>query len=103
VSKICEHICTQDLDQDLGYRYQDLRYRYQILVTRYFTRGTRQFNGLIDVYRKTLATDGILRFYRGFFISCVGFVVYRGLYFGMFDSLKPVVLSGPLTNNFFAK
>lgn len=62
----------------------------------------RQFNGLIDVYRKTLATDGILGLYRGFVISCVGIVVYRGLYFGMFDSLKPVVLTGPLTNSFFA-
>jgi solute carrier family 25 (adenine nucleotide translocator) protein 4/5/6/31 len=73
------------------------------LITRYFTRGTRQFNGLIDVYRKTLATDGILGLYRGFFIFCAGFVVYRGLYFGMFDSLKPVVLSDALINNFFAK
>ena len=62
----------------------------------------RQFNGLIDVYRKTLATDGILGLYRGFIISCVGIVVYRGLYFGIFDSLRPVVLTGPLTNNFFA-
>jgi solute carrier family 25 (adenine nucleotide translocator) protein 4/5/6/31 len=63
---------------------------------------TRQFNGLIDVYRKTLATDGIASFYRGYGISCAGVVVYRGLYFGMFDSLRPVVLIGPLTNNFFA-
>lgn len=63
---------------------------------------TRQFNGLIDVYRKTLATDGIVGLYRGFVISCVGIVVYRGLYFGMFDSLKPAVLRGRLANNFFA-
>jgi solute carrier family 25 (adenine nucleotide translocator) protein 4/5/6/31 len=63
---------------------------------------TRQFNGLIDVYRKTLATDGIVGLYRGFVISCVGIIVYRGLYFGMFDSLRPVVLTGTLTNNFFA-
>ncbi|RXH75953.1 hypothetical protein DVH24_042740 [Malus domestica] len=25
--------------------------------------------------------------------SCVGIIVYRGLYFGMYDSLKPVVLT----------
>jgi len=64
--------------------------------------GERQFNGLLDVYRKTLATDGIAGLYRGFNISCVGIVVYRGLYFGMYDSLKPVVLQGNLKENFFA-
>jgi len=64
--------------------------------------GSRQFNGMIDVYRKTLATDGIQGLYRGFVISCVGIVVYRGLYFGLYDSLKPVLLVGALSNNFLA-
>jgi len=54
--------------------------------------GERQFNGLIDVYRKTLASDGIVGLYRGFVISCVGIVVYRGFYFGLYDSLKPIIL-----------
>ncbi|CAI9106510.1 OLC1v1005688C3 [Oldenlandia corymbosa var. corymbosa] len=58
--------------------------------------GDRQFNGLIDVYRKTYASDGIAGLYRGFNISCVGIIVYRGLYFGLYDSLKPVVLTGGL-------
>lgn len=52
----------------------------------------RQFNGLIDVYRKTLATDGIAGLYRGFVISCVGIVIYRGCYFGFYDTLKPILL-----------
>jgi len=64
--------------------------------------GERQFNGMVDVYRKTLATDGIAGLYRGFNISCVGIIVYRGLYFGMYDSLKPVLLQGPLEGNFLA-
>jgi len=51
--------------------------------------GDRQFNGLLDVYRKTLATDGFRGLYRGYVVSCVGIVVYRGLYFGMFDSIVP--------------
>jgi len=63
--------------------------------------GDRQFNGLIDVYRKTIASDGIAGLYRGFVISCVGIIVYRGLYFGMYDSLKPV-LPKDLRDNFFA-
>ncbi|KAJ9637245.1 ADP/ATP carrier protein [Coniosporium apollinis] len=64
--------------------------------------GERQFNGLIDVYKKTLASDGIAGLYRGFVPSVVGIIVYRGLYFGMYDSLKPVVLVGPLEGNFLA-
>jgi len=62
--------------------------------------GERQFNGLIDVYTKTLKTDGIVGLYRGFNISCVGIIVYRGLYFGMYDSLKPVLLQGNLKDAF---
>lgn len=54
--------------------------------------GEREYNGLIDVYRKTLQTDGIVGLYRGFVISCVGIVVYRGCYFGFYDSLKPILL-----------
>jgi len=52
----------------------------------------RQFNGLIDVYRKTLKSDGIQGLYRGFTISCVGIFIYRGMYFGLYDSLKPILL-----------
>ncbi|KAG8763742.1 hypothetical protein FRC11_013197 [Ceratobasidium sp. 423] len=64
--------------------------------------GERQFNGLVDVYRKTLASDGIAGLYRGFVPSVVGIIVYRGLYFGVYDSLKPVVLVGALQGSFFA-
>jgi len=62
--------------------------------------GERQFNGLLDVYRKTLKTDGIVGLYRGFNISVVGIVVYRGLYFGLYDSLKPAL--GSYQNNLLA-
>jgi len=54
--------------------------------------GERQFNGLVDVYSKTLKTDGIQGLYRGFTISCVGIFIYRGMYFGLYDSLKPILL-----------
>ncbi|CAK9292496.1 unnamed protein product [Gordionus sp. m RMFG-2023] len=59
--------------------------------------GDRQFNGIIDVYRKTIMTDGVAGLYRGFVISCAGIFVYRGLYFGLYDSLKPILL-GPNAN-----
>ncbi|KAF9586139.1 ADP,ATP carrier protein 2, partial [Lunasporangiospora selenospora] len=55
------------------------------------TGGARQFNGLVDVYKKTLASDGIAGLYRGFPISAFGIVIYRGLYFGLYDSIKPLM------------
>jgi len=64
--------------------------------------GDRQFNGLVDVYVKTLKSDGIQGLYRGFLVSCVGIVVYRGCYFGFYDSLKPVLLQGDLADSFLA-
>jgi solute carrier family 25 (adenine nucleotide translocator) protein 4/5/6/31 len=64
--------------------------------------GEREFNGLIDVYRKTYKSDGIAGLYRGFVVSCVGIVAYRGCYFGFYDSLKPAVLQGSLKDSFLA-
>jgi len=63
--------------------------------------GQKQFNGLIDVYKQTIAKDGIGGLYRGFVISFVGIFIYRGLYFGMFDSFKPM-LPAEYRDNLFA-
>jgi solute carrier family 25 (adenine nucleotide translocator) protein 4/5/6/31 len=60
--------------------------------------GQKQYSGLIDVYKKTIATDGVAGLYRGFVISCVGIVIYRGLYFGIYDSIKPI-LPGDMKDN----
>jgi len=54
--------------------------------------GERQYTGMVDVYKKTIASDGVSGLYRGFVISCVGIVVYRGAYFGLYDTLKPMLL-----------
>jgi len=54
--------------------------------------GERQFNGLVDVYVKTFKSDGIPGLYRGFTISAVGIFIYRGMYFGLYDTLKPLLL-----------
>ncbi|XP_073009748.1 ADP,ATP carrier protein ER-ANT1 [Typha latifolia] len=62
----------------------------------------RQFKGMLDVYRKTLASDGIAGLYRGFGVSIFGITLYRGLYFGIYDTMKPTVLIGPLEGNFLA-
>lgn len=64
--------------------------------------GKRQFSGIVDVYVKTIRSDGILGLYRGFWVSCTCIFIYRGLYFGLFDSLKPIVLteSSPWLHSF---
>ncbi|KAH7672537.1 solute carrier family 25 (mitochondrial adenine nucleotide translocator) member 4/5/6/31 protein [Dioscorea alata] len=62
----------------------------------------RQYKGLFDVYRKTLSTDGVAGLYRGFGVSITGITLYRGLYFGIYDTMKPIVLVGPLQGNFLA-
>jgi len=70
------------------------------MMQRLLKKGSeRQFNGLIDVYRKTMKSDGVAGLYRGFNISCVGIIVYRGLYFGIYDSVKPVLLVGNLKDS----
>lgn len=53
--------------------------------------GEREYSGLIDVYKKTLKSDGFVGLYRGFNISFVGIFVYRGLYFGLYDSVIPMI------------
>ena len=64
--------------------------------------GERQFNGLADLYVKTLKSDGIAGLYRGFVCSCVGIFIYRGFYFGLYDTLQPVLLgsNASLFSNF---
>jgi len=64
--------------------------------------GGREYKGLFDVYKKTLASDGIGGLYRGFLPSVAGIIVYRGLYFGLYDTLKPALLTGKLQGNFLA-
>lgn len=55
--------------------------------------GARQYSGMVDVYKQTIASDGVAGLYRGFVCSCVGIFVYRGFYFGLYDSLKPMLLA----------
>jgi len=51
--------------------------------------GERQYSGLIDCMKKTYSAEGFAGLYRGFVISCVGIVVYRGFYFGLYDTIIP--------------
>ena len=46
----------------------------------------RQFNGLGDCIAKIFKSDGFLGLYRGFGISVMGIIAYRGAYFGLYDT-----------------
>merc|ERR1711907_322979 len=49
--------------------------------------GKRQFSGLSDCLMKTAKVGGVGSLYNGFGVSVIGIIPYRGVYFGMFDSL----------------
>jgi solute carrier family 25 (adenine nucleotide translocator) protein 4/5/6/31 len=52
--------------------------------------GQRQYSGIIDVYYQIITTEGVIGFYRSYLLSCLGIFVYRGLYFTIYDALKPI-------------
>jgi len=50
--------------------------------------GKQQFNGLLDCLKKTVASSGIGGLYNGIGVSITGIIPYRGVYFGLFDTLS---------------
>lgn len=64
--------------------------------------GNREFKGLVDCIFKIFKSDGPIGLYRGFFVSVQGIIIYRAAYFGLFDTVKAVVVgdSGKSLNFF---
>jgi len=52
--------------------------------------GKRQFNGLVDCLKKTVASSGVRGLYNGIGVSVVGIIPYRGVYFDLFDTLSGI-------------
>jgi len=50
--------------------------------------GKKQFNGLVDCITKTVQKGGVSGLYNGIGVSVVGIIPYRGVYFGLFDTLS---------------
>ncbi len=48
----------------------------------------RQFAGIADCFKKTYKWDGIRGLYRGFVVSCLFMMIYRGIYFGLNAGVK---------------
>ena len=56
----------------------------------------KQFNWLINVFKKTFPSDGIVGLHRGLLIGLIEMAAYRKLYFGLFDSIKPSISDSQL-------
>lgn len=56
--------------------------------------GERQFTGLTDCLTKVFKSDGLVGLYRGFGVSVQGIIVYRGAYFGCYDTAKGLLPKG---------
>ncbi|KAK1443902.1 ADP/ATP transporter on adenylate translocase [Babesia gibsoni] len=65
--------------------------------------GQREFNGLIDCLTKIQRSTGTLSLYKGFGISVTGIIVYRGTYFGMYDSAKAIMFGDDKNVNLLYK
>ena len=61
----------------------------------------RMFQGPFDCISKIYKSDGLPGLYRGFGISVLGIMAYRGCYFGMYDTGKEVLL--PANSNVLVK
>jgi len=62
--------------------------------------GKAQFTGLADCLKKTVAASGIGGLYNGIGVSVTGIIPYRGVYFGLFDTLSGLNPYQKDTNNF---
>jgi len=53
--------------------------------------GQKSFNGLADCLAKTArGPSGVLGLYNGFGVSVAGIIPYRGVYFGLYDTLSGI-------------
>jgi solute carrier family 25 (adenine nucleotide translocator) protein 4/5/6/31 len=57
----------------------------------------REFTGTLDCIFKTAKKSGWGKggVYNGFVVSCVGIILYRGAYFGFYDTVNEMKLLGP--------
>lgn len=61
----------------------------------------REFTGMADCLKKICARTGFVSLYQGFGVSVQGIIVYRGAYFGLFDTAKAMLFGDSKPNLFF--
>ena len=62
---------------------------------------TRRYRGFFHCFREVVRNDSPFALYRGMLLSFVGVVVYRGLYFGLYDSGRQLVPKNNILGMFF--
>lgn len=63
----------------------------------------REFTGIVDCIGKVARRGGPLALYQGFGVSVQGIFVYRGAYFGLYDTAKGMLFEDEKKANVFAK
>eukprot|EP00189_Rhodosorus_marinus_P004884 CAMPEP_0113960870 /NCGR_PEP_ID=MMETSP0011_2-20120614/4971_1 /TAXON_ID=101924 /ORGANISM="Rhodosorus marinus" /LENGTH=355 /DNA_ID=CAMNT_0000972403 /DNA_START=368 /DNA_END=1435 /DNA_ORIENTATION=+ /assembly_acc=CAM_ASM_000156 len=63
----------------------------------------REFTGLLDCLTKIARRSGYFSLYQGFGVSVQGIIVYRGAYFGLFDTMKGLLFENEKEANILAK
>lgn len=66
-------------------------------------KASREFTGLADCLKKVASKGGPLALYKGFGVSVQGIIVYRGAYFGLYDTAKGMLFEDEKKANFFAR
>eukprot|EP00884_Botryococcus_braunii_P012215 jgi/Botrbrau1/20995/Bobra.0144s0013.1 len=67
------------------------------------TGKTREFTGMVDCISKVAKRGGPMALYQGFGVSVQGIIVYRGAYFGLYDTAKGMLFKDEKNANIFAK
>lgn len=66
-------------------------------------KSEREFTGLVHCLTTVAKKTGPLSLYQGFFVSVQGIIMYRGAYFGMYDTAKSIVFEDEKKANVFLK
>jgi solute carrier family 25 (adenine nucleotide translocator) protein 4/5/6/31 len=67
-------------------------------------KGTdREFTGLVNCLSTISGRTGFFSLYQGFGVSVQGIIVYRGAYFGLYDSAKGALFTDEKNASFFYK
>lgn len=63
----------------------------------------REFTGMVDCLKKVSSKGGPQALYQGFGVSVQGIIVYRGAYFGLYDTAKGMLFEDEKKANVLAK
>ena len=64
---------------------------------------TKMYNGIFHCIKKIYVNKGIRGVYMGLNCSILGLFVYKGLYFGLYDSGKYLIMNKELQESYLAR